>query len=148
MTFGSAKHGNLSWGEAGVPLTYSIDAEHKIIRTICRRPLTFADVIGHFQALKNDPACPPYLDVLLDLSDADALPETSQFGAVNRELALVHAKLQFGVLAIIAPGDAMFGVMRMFEVHARQHFRAIRVFRDPAQAAAWLKSWRSGTPPE
>jgi hypothetical protein len=131
-----------------VPVTYSIDADHKTIRTVCRRPLTIADVIGHFEALKNDPACPSYLDVLLDLSDADALPETNQLGIVNRELALVHAKVQFGVLAIIAPGDAMFGMMRMFEVHAGQHFRAIRVFRDSAQAAAWFESSKSGSSPK
>jgi hypothetical protein len=34
----------------------------------------------------------------------------------------------------------MFGMMRMFEVFAGKHFRAIRVFRDLTAAEAWLVS--------
>lgn len=131
-----------------VPVTYSIDAANRILRTTCRRPVTVADVIDHFRVLMNDPACLSYLDVLLDLTDAGPLPETAQLAAITNELAMVRARVQFGVFAVIAPDDAMFGIMRMFEVQARQHFRATRIFRGPAEAEAWLKAWQSGTPPE
>lgn len=134
---------SLSWGGWVVPVTYSIDGARKLIRTACTSPVKFAEVIDHFRMLKEDPACSGHLDVLLDVSGADLLPDSNQFGAVIAELESVRAKVQFGMCAIVANRDAMFGMMRIFEVHAGQHFRAIRVFRDAAGAEAWLVSQES-----
>jgi len=121
-----------------VPVTYQIDAARKLIHTVCSRPLTFTEVIEHFRALQKDPACAGYLDVLLDVSDADTLPESRQFGPIGAELIAFRGKAQFGRCAIIATRDAMFGMMRVFEVSAGPYFRAIKVFRVAAEAEAWL----------
>ncbi len=126
-----------------MPVTYSINLYDKIIRTTCSSPLTFAEVIGHFRELHQDPACAGYLDVLLDLSEADALPESGQFGAITAELSAIRAKTQFGICAIVATRDAMFGMMRMFEVLARPYFLATRVFRGGPEAEAWLMAQRT-----
>jgi hypothetical protein len=123
-----------------MPVIYKIDAARKLIHTTCTRPLTFTEVIEHFRTLKEDPACTGHLDVLLDVSGADTLPLTSQMGPISAELDAVRAKVQFGLCAIIATRDAMFGMMRVFEVIAASYFRAIRVFRDAAEAQAWLDS--------
>jgi len=123
-----------------MPVIYKIDAARKLIHTTCSRPLTFTEVIEHFRTLKEDPACTGHLDVLLDVSEADALPVSSQLGPVSAELDAVRAKVQFGRCAIIATRDAMFGMMRMFEVVAEPYFRAIRVFRRAADAQSWLDS--------
>ena len=123
-----------------MPVTYVIDASRRVIRTTCTTPLTFADVIGHFRTLKDDPACTGHLNVLLDVSEADALPESRQLGAVGAELGGIRKKVQFGVCAIVATRDAMFGMMRVFEVATGQYFRETRVFRDFAAAEAWLAS--------
>jgi len=66
-----------------MPVTYSIDATRRLIRTVCARPLTFAQVMDHFRELKEDPACSGRLDVLLDVSDADLMPESHQLVAGN-----------------------------------------------------------------
>lgn len=113
-----------------------------LIRTTCHSPLTFADVIDHFRTLKDDPACSGHLDVLLDVSEADSLPATTQLGAVATELAVVRAKVQFGNCAVVATRNAMFGMMRMFEVLAARYFDAIQVFRSSAEAEAWLAAQR------
>ena len=123
-----------------MPVTYVIDASRRVIRTTCTTPLTFADVIGHFRTLKDDPACTGHLNVLLDVSEADALPESRQLRAVSAELDGIRKKVQFGVCAIVATRDAMFGMMRVFEVATGQYFRETRVFRDFAAAEAWLAS--------
>jgi hypothetical protein len=123
-----------------VPVTYQIDATRRLIHTICSRPLTFSEVVEHFRTLKDDPACAGHLDVLLDVSEVDALPASNQLAAVGVELAGVRAKVEFGKLAIIATRDAMFGMMRMFEIPAGPYFRAIRVFRRAAEAEVWLVS--------
>ena len=123
-----------------MPVIYKIDAARKLIHTTCTRPLTFTEVIEHFRTLKEDPACTGHLDVLLDVSGADTLPLTSQMGPISAELDAVRAKVQFGLCAIIATRDATFGMMRVFEVIAASYFHAIRVFRDAAEAQAWLDS--------
>jgi hypothetical protein len=76
------------------------------------------------------------------------LPESRQFEPINAELAAVRAKAQFGICAIVATRDAMFGMMRMFEVMARPYFLATRVFRDRLQAETWLMAQRTATHPE
>jgi hypothetical protein len=131
-----------AWSWA-VPVTYQIDAARKLIHTTCNRPLTFTEVIEHFRTLKEDPACTGPLDVLLDVSDADTLPESRQLGPVSAELSAVRAKAEFGLCAIIATRDAMFGMMRVFAVVAGPYFRAIRVFRGADEAQAWLVSQKT-----
>ncbi len=53
-------------------------------------------------------------------------------------IADVRGRVKFGACAIVAPRDAMFGMMRMFEVFAQKSFRATAVFRTLAEAEAWL----------
>ena len=123
-----------------MPVTYSIDADRKILHTICSGPVDLPEVVAHFQALRNDPACIGRLDVLLDVSETKILPDSAQLGTVVAEVAAVRRKVEFGMCAVVATRDAMFGMMRMFEVLASRYFRAIRVFRDIGEAKAWLTS--------
>jgi hypothetical protein len=123
-----------------MPVTYRIDSATKTIRTTCSRPLKFAEVMDHFRCLKEDPACSGSLNVLLDVSDADLVPQASQLGAVSAAVSLVRSKVQFQACAVVATRDAMFGMMRMFEVLAGNYFSAMRVFRKMDEAEAWLAS--------
>jgi hypothetical protein len=119
---------------------YSIDLPRQLIRTACVRPLSFAQVIDHFRELNEDPACSGRLDVLLDVMDIDSLPDSSQLGAVGTAVIASRKKVQFGSCAVVADGDALFGMMRVFEVKAGDYFEAIRVFRRMAEAEMWLSS--------
>lgn len=123
-----------------MPVIYSIDPTRQLIRTTCVRPLAFAQVIGHFRELNEDPACSGRLDVLLDVTDVDSLPDSSQLGAVGTAAIAIRKKVRFGSCAIVADRDALFGMMRVFEVKAGDYFEAIRVFRRMAEAEMWLSS--------
>jgi len=107
--------------------------------------LTFLQVLNHFRELKEDPACSGRLDVLLDVSDADLVPESHQIGAVGAAVNSIRDKVQFGFCAVVAGRDAMFGMMRVFEVRAGDHFDAVHVFRETAEAEIWLASQKTGT---
>ena len=126
-----------------MPVTYAIDAVRGIIRTSCISPLMLAEVVGHFRTLASDPECPPDLDVLLNVSEADSPPERNQLDAVTDELIALRGKVRFGICAIVASRDAMFGMMRMFEVVAGPYFRMVRVFRDAGAAEAWVLAQRA-----
>ena len=123
-----------------VPVTYSIDKTRKLIRTSCIGPVTLPDIVDHFRKLKDDPECAGHLDVLLDVHEADLLPESNQLRVVNSQVATVREKVVFGMCAIVANRDVMFGMMRMFAVFAEKNFRAVRVFREPPDAESWLTS--------
>jgi len=121
-----------------MPVTYVIDATNHLIRTVCAPPLTFAEVLDHFRQLNEDPACTGHFDVLLDLTSADTVPDTSQLGAVGAAVNALRKKVKFRACGIVAVTDVMFGMMRVFEVKAEGYFQAIRVFRKIADAEAWL----------
>jgi len=125
-----------------MPLAYAIDTKERVIRTRCVGMLTFAEVVNHFQELERDPNCAEHLDVLLDLSEVNSLPETGQLRAVSYEIRKLQAKVRFDACAVVADRDALFGMLRMFEVMVENYFRLFRVFRVAAEAEAWLRSQR------
>jgi hypothetical protein len=110
--------------------------------------MTFLEVIDNFRALRQDPGCSGYLDGLVDLSSADLLLDTNQLRTAAEEISVLRDKARFGLLAIVAPRDAMFGMMRMFEVFAKRYFREIRVFRALEEAERWLTSEPAAIDPE
>jgi len=123
-----------------LPVTYSIDSARRLISTTCSGPVTSKEVIEHFRTLRQDPLCAGKLDVLLNVSDCNLIPESSDLGLVVAELRAFPGEAPFRLCAIVAAGDTMFGMMRMFEVFAGKHFLAIRVFRDVTAAETWLDS--------
>jgi len=123
-------------------VTYTIDANERLIRTQCVGQVTLEEVAAHFRDLARDPACPDRLDVLLDLRYVETLPERGQLEAVTVELGRLRAKVRFGLCAVVAERPALFGMLRVFEVLAQDYFTALRVFREFSEAEGWLVSQR------
>jgi hypothetical protein len=121
-----------------VPVLYEIDKMKNIIRTRCIGKVTFEEVIDHFRILENDPYCPEQLDVLLDLSAQESLPERVQLMAVSHEIGRIQGKVRFNACAIVVPSDAFFGMIRMFEVFVEKKFMVTQVFRTIDEAENWL----------
>jgi hypothetical protein len=123
-----------------MPVRYQIDKANKIIRTSCSGPVTIEEVVDHFRVLERDPDCPDRMDVLLDLSEETSIPKKENLQEVASEIRRIRARVQFGTLAVVACTDALFGMLRMFEVFAEQYFRESCVFRTVSEAEAWLAS--------
>jgi hypothetical protein len=121
-----------------VPITYQIDADNRTLWTKGVGQVTLQQVIDHFRTLEQDPQIPERTDVFLDLSEVDSLPEPSQLTIVVKELTRIRTKVCFNACAIVATSDALFGMMRMFEVQAEEFFRVMCVFRIATEAQAWL----------
>ena len=126
-----------------MPVTYKIDAATGTVRTKCVGHVTLQEVIDHFRALEQDPACPEHLNVFLDLSETSSLPESPQVSTVVGEVRRIQGRVRFDACAILAHRDALFGMMRMFEAMAEQYFRVMRTFRVATDAEAWLISQQS-----
>jgi hypothetical protein len=121
-----------------MPVTYEIDKTNGIIRTRCIGAVTIEEVVDHFRVLEQDPECPDRVNVLLDLSDETSVPTKDNLQTVVGEISRIRGRVQFGACAVIACTDALFGMLRMFEVFAEPCFREIRVFRKASEAKAWL----------
>jgi hypothetical protein len=131
-----------------VPVVYSIDVANRVLRTRCVGNVKLQDVIHHFRALDRDAKCPDRLDVFLDLSEADSIPDADQISTLADQLRNRRSRIHFGACAIVADRDALFGMMRMFEALAERSFRLTCTFRSAAEAESWLQAQRSlGAPP-
>jgi phenylalanine-4-hydroxylase len=74
------------------------------------------------------------------MSEMSSLPETPQLKDVAVELERLQGRVEWGAWAIVASGDALFGMSRMFQVFAERNFPVSRVFRDLGEARSWLAS--------
>lgn len=125
-------------GALRAPITYRIDANERLIHTKCVGLVKLDEVIHHFRELERDPVCPDHLDVFLDLCELSSLPESGELRTMINAISLIRNKVEFGVCAIVASGDALFEMMKAFEEFAQQYFREMRVFRIAAEAEKWL----------
>ena len=126
-----------------MPVTYKIDAKKKTVRTKCVGLVTLQEVVDHFRILEQDPDCPDILDVFLDLSEMDSLPETREISTVINEVKRIRGQVRFGACAILASREALVGMMRVFEAMAEECFRVTCTFRVANEAEAWLVSQQS-----
>jgi hypothetical protein len=122
-----------------MPVTYEIDPAKNLIRTKCTGDVNPEEVAAHFRNLSQDPNRPARLNVLLDLTEETSLPETQDLREVSHQLRALLGSVQFGACAIITCNQALFGMMRMFEVLAHECFAVTQVFRTVAEAEAWLE---------
>jgi hypothetical protein len=117
-----------------------MDAAKHLIHTRCIGDVNPGEIADHFQELARDLNRPDWLNVLLDLTEETSLPETQDLREVSYQLGELLRNVRFGACAIIAPDDALFGMMRMFEVFTRDYFAVTRVFRQLSEAEKWLNA--------
>ena len=122
-----------------MPVTFTIDMRASLIRTICAGDVTLPEVDDHFTELSKVWPRGAKLDVLLDLSGCTSLPEIWQLRAVVSRIQMLGGRKRFGVCAIVATRELLYGLLRVFELLASHRFVAIRVFRNESAAMVWLR---------
>jgi len=123
-----------------MPVTYEIHRERNLIQTRCQGETTLAEVFAHFDVLEKDRNRPDRPDVLLDLTEQASLPTAAQIQAAANRVGLASWLIDFRACAVVVNRDALFGMLRMFEVFAQRYFERLRVFRDAGEARRWLES--------
>ena len=115
-----------------------------IVRTLCSGEVDFAQVLEHFQVLEADPARPDRLDVLLDLTPIESLPDRGQVRGVTQEMASLLPAVGWGCIALVAHSDVGFGVARMLGTLLEEVFEETMVFRVRDEAEQWLTARQRG----
>ena len=129
-----------------MPVTYTLDTQTRLVRTLCIGNVTLAEVLEHLREFEKDPNSAGRVDVFLDLTETTSLPVGFQIAAVADQLRKIHETVRFNACAVVAQRDALYGMMRMFQVMAEPYFHAIRVFRNYAEAETWLAAERLPVP--
>ena len=126
-----------------VPVNYKIDPHRNLVRTACSGDVNPKEVNDHFRDLASNPNRPDRLNVLLDLTQMTSIPDTEQVRGASYELRM-HPELRLNACAIVAGGDHLFGMMRMFQAFAEDSFEITQAFRTVAEAEAWLAEREAG----
>ena len=126
-----------------MPIEYRIDPERRIVLATARGVLTADDLFSYQRSVWSASGLAGF-DELVDLGGVTDVPQLSALRA--RDLAVVAARMDDPAvatrLAIVAPADFAYGLARMYATHreTQEHGRKqVRVFRDMAEAVAWLE---------
>ncbi len=116
-------------------IDYTIDGERGVVLTNASGPITVAEVLAHFKQLAADRAYRPHFDGLSDYTTATLSAAT---GEELRRLALALPLEAPARRAIVVSNDLHFAFGRMVEMNRSTPGIETRVFRNRAEAEAWL----------
>lgn len=122
------------WSSA-VPSSYAIDSGRRLVTTRVWGAATDDDVLGHNKRLRADPLFDPTYRQLADMSEVtEILVSTSTIEEISRGQLFAPGTPR----AFVASDDAVFGLLRKYELHADGLGQTVKVFRDRKAAEAWL----------
>lgn len=87
----------------------------------------------------EDPAFRPGLDVVIDLGEAEAGNEApAEIMEGSQRFTDLADRIGNIRVAVVAPGDALYGVAREWVVWLSSGHASVSVFRDMDEATRWL----------
>jgi hypothetical protein len=122
------------------PVRYRIDPP--ILRVHIEAPYEDAELGGAAAGLLADPDFVPGLDVLAEIPRGIAPPSDTVRSRV--ELVVELAPHLGRRIALVVRREVDFGLGRMFGTFAEEHGLEVRLFREVADAEAWLRDGGDG----
>ncbi|MGH7650281.1 MAG: hypothetical protein ACREMS_00410 [Gemmatimonadaceae bacterium] len=124
-----------------MPATYTIDRERQLVMSRIWGPATEAEVLDHNQQLKTDPLFDPTFRQFADMTDVtEILVSTDTIEQTAHDTFFAPGVRR----AFVAKEDACYGMARMYALYAESLGQLVHVFREAAEAEAWLGLRESG----
>ena len=123
-----------------MPISYRILPEKNLVMTRAHGVLREDELLAHKRTLLADPEFRPGMRELSDVRDVEKLdvsPAGIRSFVIQDEADA--PKLEGYRLAIVASEDLVYGMARMYEMQAETLPPSVRVFRDLAEAEAWIE---------
>jgi len=113
-----------------------VDPERRLVFTYATDPLTYNEVMDHRDQLRHHHGFQPDFDQIISFLDVtDVRVSAEEVRQLANEAFFSPASRR----ALVAPGNEMFGLARMFgtyrELAGESHIKA---FRELPQAASWI----------
>jgi hypothetical protein len=119
-----------------MPAFYKIDGAHKLVLSTASGVFTLADALAHHDQLLKDPDFDPRYSQLVDFTHTTKVELSAED---VRKLAERRVFWSCSRRAILAGGDLLFGLARMFEMlRENSGDEGIRVFRRLDDALDWI----------
>lgn len=115
--------------------TYSIDREHRLVRTHVHGAITTPDLQDMYARMVADPG---FSSTYNQLADWREVTELHVITDAVREAARTHPFDAGTRRAIVVGIDVVYGVARIFAAYAEDVGQVVRVFRDMADAEQWV----------
>ncbi|MEA2764579.1 MAG: hypothetical protein QOK07_983 [Gemmatimonadaceae bacterium] len=118
-----------------MPSSYKIDPSRRLVITRIWGAATDEDIHEHARQLRADPQFDPTYRQLADMSDiTEILVSRGTIEEISRGQLFVPGTQR----AFVASQDAVFGLLRKYQLHADNSGQVIGVFRDRKAAEEWL----------
>ncbi|MGH7605140.1 MAG: hypothetical protein ACRENK_14245 [Gemmatimonadaceae bacterium] len=118
-----------------MPATYTIDRERQLVMSRIWGPATEAEVLEHNRKLKTDPLFDPKFQQFADMTDVtEILVSTDTIEETAHDAFFAPGVRR----AFVAKDDACYGMARMYALYAESLGQLVHVFREVAEAEAWL----------
>ena len=118
-----------------MPATYEIDTERKLVLSRIWGAPSDDEILAHGERLRVDPDFRADFRQLLDMTELKEI-------RISSERVRQASRDQFfspGVKrAVVAHSDVAFGMARMYALSSQAEGQTIEVFRELAEATAWL----------
>ncbi|HEY0527673.1 MAG TPA: hypothetical protein VGD02_02500 [Gemmatimonadaceae bacterium] len=123
--------------EAYLPVVYEIDAKRRLVTTRCWGAVSPDEIYQHNQQLRTDPAFDPSYRQVADMTAMTAVTVSTN---VVTETALDQFFTPGTRRAFVATHDGVFGMARMYSLHAESLGQTIEVFREIGAAKDWVEA--------
>jgi hypothetical protein len=121
--------------EPRVPSSFEIDPGRRLVTTRIWGAATDDDILAHNRGLRGDPRFDPTYRQLADMSGITEILVTK--GTIE-EISRGQLFTPGTQRAFVASNDAVFGLLRKYELHAESLGQTVKVFRDRKAAETWL----------
>ena len=118
-----------------MPTSYRIDPSRGLVLSRAWGILSSEEMQDHYHRLLTDPG---FRSSYRQLGDLRAVTEFTVGSWAMVETAAAPIFDAGTRRALVAPSDLGYGLSRMFAVYSERTEQDVRVFRDMAEAAAWL----------
>jgi hypothetical protein len=121
-----------------MPISYSIDNEHRIVRTVWTGEITVADIRNHWLRYLDDAVVMALRRTLTDLRAADVKVSGEEMYELIRDVVVPRLDGVGWKTAILVAQPDQFGVSRQYQAFA--HYSQDAIFHDEDRALAWLRA--------
>ena len=126
-----------------MPATYRFEAPIVVIETF--NLFSLEDISKTLVDAIADPRCPPDARLLVNLGETQPVFKKSAEDFNMMSLIALQGKYFHHRIAVVAPGDLAFGLMRKDAVRAEEKGVDTEIFRDCNTARRWLMSSNSAS---
>ncbi len=140
-----------------MPVTYRVDRERSLALTTAEATLTPADLQGYVRAVLADPDVRPGFNELVDLTHVASLElSTADIASVVGAIEEFGQKVKETRTALVTSDRNAEEISRLYDLFRTRMPGTMRLFRDLAEARAWLgvaddgdqaaRAWRIALP--